>query len=82
MIRVHLNIYDAEGDLIDPEGASFPNLDVARDAGIAGIRSLLSAQALDGEIDLTGRLELVDAFGSILDIILFTDVVRVIHPSR
>lgn len=81
MIRVHLNVYDAEGDLIDKEGASFPDLDLARRAGIIGIRSLLSAEALDGKIDLTGRLELVDCHGIVLDVILFTDALTVIRPS-
>jgi len=80
MIRVHLNVHDAEGDLIDWEGSSFPSLDFTRHAGIMGIRSLLSAQALDGEIDLNGRLELVDQSGVVLDVILFTDALTIIRP--
>ena len=78
MPHLRLNLYNASGDVPDVEGADFADLADARAQAIAGIRSVLSAEVLEGEVSLRGRLEIVDDNGSLLDTIPFEDALRVI----
>lgn len=81
MMHLRLNVYNAHGDTLDDEGSLFVDLAGARQAAMIGIRSLLSAEVLDGEINLKGHLEIVDDDGRILDNIPFVDVLRIVGPG-
>ena len=80
MPHYRLNLYNATGQSEDAEGADYRDLAAARAAAIDGIRSILSAEALDGEINLHGHLEIVDDAGTVLDTIDFADVLKVLRP--
>lgn len=82
MPHLRLNLYNATGDAPDDEGADFKDMDDARFQAIAGIRSVLSAEVLDGEINMQGRLEIVDDSGALLDTITFVDALNVIPAIR
>jgi hypothetical protein len=82
MLHLRLNLYDATGDAPDDEGADYRDLADARFHAIAGIRSILSAEVLDGEINMQGRLEIVDDSGALLDTIDFMDALNVIPASK
>jgi len=81
MLHLRLNLYNATGDAPDDEGADYRDMEDARLQAIAGIRSVLSAEVLDGEINMQGRLEIVDDSGHLLDTISFVDALNVIPAS-
>ena len=66
MARFYLNIHNGIGLVKDEEGREFAGLSQAREAAIEGIRSLVSEDAKMGLLDLTGRIEIVDAEGNVL----------------
>lgn len=80
MPHYRLNIYNGNGDTPDAEGHDFPDQAAARDQAIAGIRSLLSEEALAGTIDLCGRIEIVADDGAIVAVVPFTDAVAIRSP--
>ena len=82
MPHYHLNIYNGHGDTPDAEGHDYADQAAARDQAIAGIRSMLSEEALTGAIDLCGRIEIVTDDGAIIAIIPFTDAVAIRSPMK
>lgn len=78
MPHLRLNVYNGHGPTLDPEGAHFPDMAAARLAGIEGIRSFLSAEVLEGELNLDGHLEIVDDGGAVLVSIPFSDALKII----
>jgi hypothetical protein len=76
MARYYLHIRNGGGYSEDPEGQELPDLDAARAAAIDGVRSLLSEEARQGQLDLSGRIEIADAAGNILLLVPFGDAVE------
>lgn len=60
MARYHFNIRNGHGFTADEEGADLPSDADARDRAIEGARSLMSAQVLEGVLDLDGRIEVTE----------------------
>jgi hypothetical protein len=81
MERYFLHIDNGGGYSEDPEGQELENLDAARTAAIEGVRSLLSEEARQGQLDLSGRIEIADADGNILMIVPFSDAVELRQSS-
>lgn len=77
MPHYRLNLYNAHGDLPDPEGADYATLDAARQAAIEGIRSLLGAEVMEGEMNLKGHLDIVADDGEVLESIPFVDALKI-----
>ena len=77
MGRFHFNIRNGTGETRDDEGQELPGPDEAHSKAVEGARSLLSAEVLTGEVDLTGRIEVTDDRGSIVEIVEFRDVLHV-----
>jgi len=77
MPRYHLNVHNGHGSAIDEEGAEYSNLGAARIAAVHGIRSFLSAEVLDGTLDLNGHLDIVDTEGVVVARVPFSDAVAV-----
>jgi hypothetical protein len=78
MLHLRLNVYNGHGATLDPEGANFADLAAAHQAALEGIRSFLSAEVLEGELNLHGHLEIVDDGGAIVDRIPFSDAIKII----
>lgn len=76
MSRYFLHIDNGGGFSEDPEGQELADLDAARAAAIEGVRSLLSEEARQGQLDLTGRIQIADAGGNILLVVPFSDAVE------
>jgi hypothetical protein len=76
MARYYLHINNGGGYSEDTEGQELADLDAARTAAIEGARSLLSEEARQGQIDLSGRIEIADGDGNILLIVPFSDAVE------
>ena len=79
MAHYHFNLHNSIGFVPDEEGRELAGLDEARAEAVAGVRSLVAADALQGRIDLRGRLEVLDGSGSILFTVPFGDAVEVLR---
>jgi len=78
MPHYHLNIHNGHGPVPDEEGAYYRDLDAARQEAIRGVRSMLSAEALEGEINLDGHLDITDDRGTLIEKVLFTEAVKIV----
>lgn len=77
MPRYHFNVRNGHGFTRDDEGL---DLDSAMDAqvqAIRGARSLMSAEVLDGMIDLNGQIEVTDDHNDKVLTVRFRDAVHV-----
>jgi hypothetical protein len=75
--RYHFNIRDAHGYTADDEGMDFSSGDEARRHAITGARSLLSADVLEGSLDLNGQIEITDDHEASVMTIHFLEAVNV-----
>jgi hypothetical protein len=82
MARFYLNIRNGIGFVEDPEGLELPDLATARARAIDGVRSLLSEEARNGQLDLTGSIEIADRDGTILLIIPFAEALELRLDGR
>jgi hypothetical protein len=80
MPRFHFNIRNGTGFTRDEEGVELSSERAARVQAIRGARSLMSADVLEGVLDLDGRIEVTDDFDGELFTIRFRDAVDV-HPG-
>lgn len=60
MPRYHFNIRNGFGFILDEEGLELSSDQDARMQAISGARSLLSAEVLEGTLDLSGQIEVTD----------------------
>ena len=58
------------------EGLDYPDDDAARWAAVAGARSLIAADVLEGAIDLSGRIDVADDSGTVLFSVPYSSAVR------
>jgi hypothetical protein len=77
MPRFYLNINNSNGVTPDEEGQEFPGIQDARQAALAGIRSILAAEVASGRIDLGGRIDIMDSNANLLLSIAFEEAVDV-----
>ena len=82
MPRYRLNLHNAQEEICDEEGAEYRDLDAARVEAIRGIRSFLSAELLEGVVDLNGHLDIVDDRGATLATVEFDQVVEFRVPPK
>lgn len=76
MAHFFLHINNGGGYSEDTEGQELEDLDAARAAAIEGVRSLLSEEARQGQLDLSGKIEIADADGNILLVVPFSEAVE------
>jgi hypothetical protein len=77
MTRYFLHVHNSHGDAEDDEGLEAGSLSEAREKAVKGIRSLLAAEAENGEINFKGRIEISDESGKIVLTVPFTDALSV-----
>ena len=77
MPRYLLHIHNSHGSAEDDEGLEAQNLAEAREKAIIGIRSLLSAEAMNGGINFDGRIDISSEAGEVLLSVPFTDALTV-----
>lgn len=75
--RYHFNVRNGLGYTADEEGLELSSDQDARIYAISGARSLLSAEVLEGRLDLNGQIEVTDnANGEVLTV-RFRDAVNI-----
>jgi hypothetical protein len=77
MPRYHFNIRNGLGFIADEEGLELSSDKDARVQAIRGARSLLSAEVMEGMLDLAGQIEVTDEQNDEVLTIRFRDVVHV-----
>lgn len=76
MTHFYLHIYDAYGEAEDEEGVEVRSLEEAHERAISGIRSLLSAEVLEGTFNLNGRIEIADTDRNVQLVVPFSEALR------
>lgn len=77
MPRYHFHIRNGLGFTADEEGLDLSSEQHARVEAIRGARSLMSADVLEGMLDLAGQIEVMDEHNGEVMTVRFSDAVRV-----
>jgi hypothetical protein len=77
MARYFLHIHNSHGAAEDDEGLEATSLSEAREVAVAGIRSLLAAEAGNGEINFKGRIDISNEAGKVLHSVPFAEAIVV-----
>jgi hypothetical protein len=75
MARFFLHIHNSHGAAEDDEGMEATSLSEARERAVTGIRSLLSAEAINGEMNFKGRIDISNEKGELLLSVPFADAI-------
>ena len=73
MSRFHLHLHNAHVEASDEEGLDLPDLETARARAIAGIRDFIGHEAMKGELDFRGQVDITDETDAILATIRFVE---------
>jgi len=73
--RYHFNIRNGNGFTADDEGMEMSSDQDARSHAIDGARSLMSAEVLQGTLDLNGQIEITDEAKDAVMTVRFTEAV-------
>jgi hypothetical protein len=77
MTRYHFNIRNGHGFTRDDEGVDLSSAMDAQVQAIRGARSLMSAEVLEGTLDLGGQIEITDERNDAVMTVRFSDAVHV-----
>ena len=77
----HLHIVTPAELIRDEEGFTFANLNDARREAVRGAHELLSAEVLNGDLNLRQQICIHDDAGQHLSTVRFEDVVRITLPT-
>lgn len=77
MPHYHFNIRNGYGFTADDEGLDLASEEDARTHAIRGARSLMSAEMLEGRLDLDGQIEVTDEIDGAILTVRFRDAVKV-----
>lgn len=75
--KFFFHIRNGLGFTEDEEGQELASVEDARAAAVVGARSLLSAEVVEGQLDLRGRIEVRDGEGRGVATVEFGDVVEI-----
>ena len=79
MERYHFNLHERSGFVQDEEGRELPGMAEVRSEALKGVRSLVAEDAIQGRIDLSGRVEVVDSEGRAVFTLTFSDAVEMLR---
>ncbi|MGE4064402.1 MAG: hypothetical protein AB7E79_13630 [Rhodospirillaceae bacterium] len=78
MPRFYFHIYNGFGRAPDDEGRECDDTEEARAIAVEGVRSLLSAEVLEGRLDLRGRIEVTGDDSRVVIVVPFKDALTVL----
>ena len=67
--------------LIDAEGRDLADIAAIADEALREARALISAEVLEGRLDLSQRFEIVDAAHALVHQLVFADAIEIVHPE-
>ena len=77
MPRFYLHICNGDGFTEDEDGVELPNLEAARREAIKGLRDVMSAEMMSGELNMASFIEIEDEQHLLLHTVQFSDAVDV-----
>lgn len=81
MPRFFFHLHDRGHVFTDDDGKECGDVTEASKLAIKSARSIVSADALDGSIDLSGSIEVVDERGTVVLTVLYRDAVAIRPPD-
>jgi hypothetical protein len=81
MPRYFFHLRDGVDVLLDEEGRELADQEAIDAATLFEVRSMISSDALDGQIRLDQRLDIEDAEGRIVHSLAFKDAVEIMPPD-
>ena len=81
MPRFFFHLHDRGHVFRDDDGKECGDVTEASKLAIKSARSIVSADALDGSIDLSGSIEVVDERGTVVLTVLYRDAVAIRPPD-
>jgi hypothetical protein len=79
--RYYLQLRDGTGQLLDPEGIEYGDLDHLKKAVLLTVRDMMSGDAITGTIDMRFRVDAGNRDGAIIYSLGFQEAVRVIPDT-
>ena len=79
MPRYRLHISNSIGLAEDKEGQALPNLEAAREEALRGIRSLLADELKRGQVELRGKIDVVDDTDLVLMTVPFDEAFAIVR---
>ena len=77
MARYHFNLRERSGLVEDEEGRELAGMEEVRAEALRGVRSVVAEDVLQGRVDLSGVLEVVDSEGRSVFSLPFRDAVDI-----
>lgn len=81
MARFYFHLADADGCIRDEAGIDLSGAEAAKLEAVKGARSIIAHDALSGELDLTGRIEVTDEHGAPVLTLPFAQAIAVRFPA-
>jgi hypothetical protein len=79
MTIYYFHLRDGDDILLDPEGREFDSQEAIQRETLREARSIISNDALEGNVKLSYHLDVEDAFGNIIHRLPFEDAVEVLR---
>jgi hypothetical protein len=76
--RFYFHLHDRFGPVPDPDPRELPDLDVVRAQALKGARSIICEDVCEGRVDLTGRIDVLDAKGTLVLSLPFSEAVELV----
>ena len=77
----YFHLRDGTDHLLDPEGSLLANIGAAQTRALAAVRSLMSADVLDGRLRLDMHIDVEDEHGAVVHRLAFQDALEIIPPE-
>lgn len=81
MARFYFHLADDDGCILDDAGIDLSGAEAAKQEAVKGARSIMAHDALSGELDLTGRIEVIDERGKHVLTLPFAQAIAVRFPG-
>jgi hypothetical protein len=78
MARYFFHLRDGQDVLLDPDGIDLPDPVTIVAKALAAARSILSADALEGRLQLDLRIDVEDEGGSLVHRLAFADAIAIV----
>lgn len=76
MTRYFFHTHNSIGLVRDEEGQELEGSAAAHNVAVVSIRSIIAEEALNGELNLQGKVEIVDEHGALLETVPFSSAFR------